>query len=273
MKIFQAYYKLEQMKFLDEEFTAFDNTANPIVNLHEFYIYRMLYDEAQTTNENLWGHFSWQWKRKMPGVSAHAIINQIELSPGFDVYTFHPFPHETALHWNVWEQGQWCHPHLITLGEQILKHMGEDLAVMHKPMGTRDYLCVNYFVGNIKFWEKLLNWLSRFAAALESLPSDYRKLLEQSAGYGDNPNLDYRGFLCERMISSFLVRYHNEISVKPFNTLYDERLTVEQQKLLSLKDHAIETNKKCYLEEYLNKRPVLALQKDWGNQWINSCVL
>ena len=44
MKIFQAYYKEEQKSQLDPEFTPFDNTANPVTNLYEYYIYTKIYE-------------------------------------------------------------------------------------------------------------------------------------------------------------------------------------------------------------------------------------
>ena len=273
MKIFQAYYRPDQVAHLDKEFTPFDNTANPVVNLHEYYIYTRLYQEATLLDEDLWGHFSWQWKRKLSGVPAGMIIDHINTNPGYDVYTFHPFPLETVAYWNVWEQGQWCHPHLVELGERILEDMQVDPNCMYVPMGTRDYLCVNYFVGNRDFWEGLMSWLHQFVDVCGRLPEKYLDLLNQSAGYGDNLSLDYRGFLCERMISSFFVQTRHQFRVKPFDPLYNAMLNPQQKEILSLKDRALDTKNKSSLEQYLNRRAVPQEHVNWGKEWINKCVL
>jgi len=272
MKIFQAYYKEEQKSNLDPEFTPFDNTANPVVNLHEYYIYTKIYEEAEKTNEDLWGHFSWQWKRKLEGVAASQILEIIEKNPNADVYTFFPYPWETVSNWNVWEQGQWCHPNMIKLGERILADMGEDPLLIQAPMGHQTYMCVNYFVGNKKFWNGLLAFLKRFADACDNLPEEYMKLLNESAGYEPNLKLDYRGFLCERMISTYLVLKQNELLIRPLVEFYHYRISHEMQLLLEFKEHGIEHKNREFLNQYINARGETK-GYNWGKDWANTCVL
>jgi hypothetical protein len=274
MKIFQAYYKEEQKIHLDPEFTPYDNTANPVVNLHEYYIYTQIYTEAQKTNEDYWGHFSWQWKRKLENVPAQQVLDIIKSNPGADVYTFHPFPWETACAWNVWEQGQWCHPHIVELATKIFEDMGMDPLLVQAPMGSEYYLCVNYFVGNKHFWDGLLGMLHRFVDVCGRLPPKYIDLLNTPAGYEANTSLDYRGFICERLISSFLVSHKDRVKVRPFIEIYKSRLSKEYLDLVLLKDKAIDTKDRTFLQEYLNNRPALRTQDhNWGKDWINSCVL
>lgn len=272
MKIFQAYYKEEQKAHLDPEFTPYDNTANPVVNLHEFYIYTKIYEEAMKTNEDLWGHFSWQWKRKLEGVPAATIKGLIENNPGFDVYTFHPFPHETVDHWNVWEQGQWCHPEILKLSEKIFEGMNIDVKSLQFPMGTRHYLCANYFVGNHKFWAGLLAMLHQFVDVCGRLPKEYIDLLNSSAGYETNIALDYRGFICERLISTFLQLNDDKLRIKPFSELNDARLNADQKMILQKKDEGIESKNKTVFEEYLNMRQA-PTKTNWGRKWIDTCGL
>jgi hypothetical protein len=274
MKIFQAYYKEEQQAHLDPEFTPYDNTENPVVNLHEYYIYTKIFQEALKTNEDLWGHFSWQWKRKMPGVPAAFIMDHININPGYDVYTFHPFPHETVIHWNVWEQGQWCHPEILKLAERIFTDMDIDPKRLQAPMGTRHYLCANYFVGNGKFWAGMMGMLHQFVDVCGRLPDEYLDLLNSSAGYGDNQKLDYRGFICERLISSFLLMHEDRLKIRPFRELYDARLGPDQRKILAAKDCAIDARSRDFLYDYLALRPPVPEGKtDWGKDWAMTCVL
>jgi hypothetical protein len=272
MKIFQAYYKPEQISHLDSEFTPFDNTANPVINFHEYYIYKRIYEQAQLTNEDLWGHFSWQWKRKLESVKAHQIIDIINSNPGADVYTFHPYPWECATAWNVWEQGQWCHPNILMLAERILMDMNIPIRVLHRPMGSRDYLCCNYFVGNKKFWDQLLAFLDLFVDRCENLSGSYLTMLNESAGYEENPNLNYRGFLCERMISTFLV-LNPDILVRPFIEAYQAKISEDMRKLVSLKDKGIDFKDRSFLLQYVEQRTQGKEGYNWANWWVNTCEL
>lgn len=274
MKIFQAFYKEEQRPNLDLEFTPFDNTVNPVVNLYEHYIYTKIYEEAQKTNEDLWGHFSWQWKRKLEGISAAQIVEIISQNPGHDVYTFFPYPWETADNWNVWEQGQWCHPNMIQLGKRILADMGEDPILLQSPMGIQTYMCVNYFVGNKKFWDGLLSFLEKFIVACDNLPEEYMALLNESAGYEPNLKLDYRGFICERMISTYLVLNKNNLSIRPLVEVYHHRLSDTLKDILSYKESAILNKDRNLLHKYIAERqPSKSGGYNWGKDWANTCVL
>jgi hypothetical protein len=273
MKIFQAYYKDDQKIHLDPEFTPFDNTANPVVNLHEYYIYTKIYEEAMKSNEDLWGHFSWQWKKKLENVPAAQIIDIIKKNPGADVYTFFPYPWETVANWNVWEHGQWCHPNMLKLAERILTDMGEDPIVLQTPMGHQTYMCVNYFVGNKKFWDGLLEFLNRFVNACEQLPEEYMILLNESAGYEPNLKLDYRGFICERMISTYLVLNHEKLLIRPLLEGYHYRLSQELKDVLKFKDLGIENKDRDMLRQYIIKRNENLDNYNWGKDWVDTCVL
>jgi hypothetical protein len=269
MKIFQAFYKEDQRSELDNEFTPFDNTANPVVNFHEYYIYKQIYKEAAKTNEDLWGHFSWQWKKKIPKCTAEMIIETININQGADVYTFHPWPIDTAETWNVWEQGQWCHPNIITLAQQILPLMNLDPKIIQLPMGSREFLCGNYFVGNKQFWDRLLKFLDTFVDACENLNEPYRYILNQSAQYEPNIKLNYKGFLCERMISTFLL-LNKDLKVRPFLEIYNQTLIENYRKVVVFKDQAIENGDRASLELYVNDRPK-PKGYNWAKDWVKTC--
>jgi hypothetical protein len=242
-KIFQAYYRDDQLPRLDPEFTPFDNRANPVSNLYEYYIYGQLHNIAMQDKLDLWGHFSWQWKTKLGGggVSARNILDAIAADPGHDVYHFTPWPQQDANCWNVWEHGDWCHPHMLELAEQILPRMDVDPKVVLQPMATKHYIVANYMVGNARFWTGLLRFLGSFVNAINRLEPEHQRLLDSSAGYEPNPKLDYRGFFCERLISTYLYLGENELSIRPFYEWYDASLSPRDKDLMVLKTKGIST--------------------------------
>lgn len=281
MKIFQAYYKEEQKTLLDLEFTPYDNTANPVVNLHEYHIYNKIYEEAQNTNEDLWGHFSWKWRTRIEGVSAQQIIDIINLDKSYDVYTFNPYPQQMIKYWNIWEQGQLCHPLILELTEKIFNDMGIDPLILQKPMGIEHYLCCNYFIGNKKFWDGLLLFLAKFVDVIDKFEGVWLEKLNTNADYRLNPDLNYRGFICERLIGTYLLM-NPQIKVRPFIELCQREIHFNPsfEEILNLKQIGTVTKNRDSLRQYLEKRPALVdpngegkVCYNWGNDWINTCEL
>ena len=281
MKIFQAYYKEEQKSHLDSEFTPFDNTANPVVNLHEHYIYTRIYEEAQKTDEDLWGHFSWKWRSRIAGVNAQNIVDIINLDKSYDVYTFNPYPQEMIKYWNVWEHGEHCHPMILELAEKIFEDMGLDPLLLQQPEGMDHYLVGNYFVGNKKFWDGLLAFLEQFVDVMDKFEGEWLEKLNTCADYRTNISLNYRGFLCERMIGIYM-RINDQLRIRPFVEIYyrEGQHNPSFEELLSIKELGTTNRDRGLLKEYLDKRPALTdpngegkVCYNWGNDWINTCVL
>lgn len=209
IRIYQAFYRDDQKPHLDAEFFPYDNRSNPVDNLYERYIYQQTEKLSLADGIDCWGTFSWQWRKKLSGPSAQDIINFISSNPDSDVYIFNGYLQEENLAYNVWEQGQWCHPHILYLGRKILEAMGEDPNVVELPMTRETFLVANYFAGNADFWRRLLSFLDRMVVAMTNLNPADSDLLMSSAGYTPNPKLNHTGFICERMISTFLILEKN----------------------------------------------------------------
>ena len=97
-------------------------------------------------------------------------------------------------------------------------------------------------------------------------------LLNESAGYEPNLKLDYRGFLCERMISTYLVLNQNKLLIRPLVEFYHYRISNEMQMLLEFKEQGIENKSREFLHQYVNSRGETK-GYNWGKDWANTCVL
>lgn len=258
--IYQAFYKEEQKKHLDKEFTPYDNSANPVQNIYEHYIYHRVRELSIQNNIDKWGVFSWQWKNKLQNVSPSFILNYIDNNDG-DVYLFNAFPYEETISYNFWEQGEWCHPGISTLGYELLKLMGENPNLIYQPMGADTFIAANYFVGNRYFWDGLLSFLDNFVNCLDKLESPHKEKLQSSAGYTPNPNLNYSGFICERMISTYLIKEQNNLKIHSAIKSPETPLTIK-------KNLAIATKNKQMLREWDNER--LAKGDKIGTAWIEN---
>ena len=219
-KIYQAYYKQEQIPNLDPEFTPYDNTDNPVKNLYEHYIYHQVRKLSLANNVDRWGVFSWRWKNKLQNVSAAEVLNLVNDAPQADVIIFNAYPSDELVAYNIWEQGSWHHPYIVTLGHKLLELMGEDPKLIYQPMDYTTYVAANYFVGTAKFWDGLLEFLDRHVAAIDLLDQEHKKMLHSNPRYDDPslayldqyyPGLDYTGFICERLISTYLLKMENQL--------------------------------------------------------------
>jgi hypothetical protein len=246
-RIYQAYYKQEQIPNLDPEFTPYDNTSNPVNNLYEHYIYHQVRKISLAENIERWGVFSWQWKKKLRTVSAEDVVKIVNSAPQADVIIFNAYPDDELVAYSVWEQGAWSHPYILVLGHRLLEIMGEDPTLIYQPMDFTTYLAANYFVGNAKFWDGLLEFLDRYVAAIDSLDDEYKQMLYSSAGYEPNPKLDYTGFICERLISTYLLKMNNQIVIGAY--------TYGEHQLRDIKHNAIKTHNKELILEWDRQRP------------------
>jgi len=260
IKIYQAYYKPEQQSELDTLFTPYDNSAGGNPSISEYLIYKGIYAKAMEEKCDLWGHFSWQWKTKLEGPKAEDIFAWINNKPGYDVYTFNAFPQEVANQWNVWEQGQWCHPHMMDLAQAILPKMGVSADIIKQSMGIKHYCMANYMVGNQKFWDGFLAFVDKFFEVCETLDEATTAKLNESAEYPYNTGLNYRGFFIERLVSTYLLLNNDNLRIMPYLEHYNNTLN-DSAKALIMEKQSDPTS-------WLTKRIVYTGKHDWAKDWI-----
>ena len=215
-KIYQAYYREDQKAHLDKEFEPFDNTSNPVKNLYEHYIYHQVRKRALAEGVDRWGVFSWQWRNKLQHINPAAILGMVDQAQDSEVLIFNAYPADELVAYNVWEQGAWSHPYIVVLGRKLLELMGENPDIVYLPMDRSTYCAANYFIGTAEFWNGLLEFLDSFVAAIDKLDNEHKTLLYSSAGYEPNPALDYTGFICERLISTYLVKKQFTMKISAF---------------------------------------------------------
>lgn len=258
IKIYQAFYREDQKPHLDKEFEPFDNTNNPVKNLYEHYIYHEVRKRALAEGIDRWGVFSWQWRKKLQHIEPTAILGMSEQAEDCEVLLFNAYPYDEIVAYNVWEQGAWSHPYIVVLGRKLLELMGENPDLVCLPMDRTTYCAANYFVGTAKFWDGLLEFLDRFVAAIDRLDDEHKQMLYSSAGYEPNPALDYTGFICERLISTYLVKAQFHLKISAFIPGTHE--------LGDLKHEAVRTQNKEKMLQWDSLRPAKGYKL--ATEWI-----
>jgi len=244
MKIFQLYYKPEQVEFLDPAFTAYSNTDNPRPELREWYIWDKEYDNYCKQGLDMWGFVSWKFTDKT-GLTGKQVLDHIQANPGHDVYLFNPCIVNEALFINNWEQGDMYHPNISAIGNSFLKKIGyEDYEVKEVLLDRTRTVFANYVVGNRKFWDGFMEFSRKLFTEADKDPEFKQQVFGAGLSkYAGDPTLPNFTFLIERLLPTYLDL--NELSVCPYSYTQETALAKYQPyigDILSLSDLKMQIN-------------------------------
>jgi hypothetical protein len=269
--IYQLFYKDEQIPLLSPLLTPFDNRANLSPNEREYPLLLKCRDRAIQDGLDMWGAVSWNWKIKF-AIQPHDILNHINNNPGYDIYFIDPWANHVPIIYNVWEQGQWCHPNMIQIMEEILPMIGVDKNILYQPMGRQTMFWGCMAIGNRRFWDDYFEFSQRYVNCIKDLPSDIRKLHDGNAGYVDQ-SLNYYSFIQERLMSMFVHISQYKFRILPYHT-NEESMHPVFHELSMLKTLALERSDLRYLHLWHNLRNqhkstvYEGTTIDWADQWI-----
>jgi len=267
-KIYQAYYKPDQIQFLDSKFEPYDNSNSQLHQYREYPIFLDIQQKASHLNLDKWGYFSWKYQQKLPGLTGDIICKQIENNPDYDVYFWNPFSNYAVTAYNVWEQGQYFHPHLIDIMEHIFPIMGLDVNLLYQPMLPKVIYFGLYCVGNRKFWDGFLDLASKYEHSIEHLPDSIAKLHNGPAGYEPFPDLGYFPFIHERLLSTYLHLNRNTLRIWSHHHNFQQYGDVWHL-LYSVKLHAISTGDINLWHYYFRLRRQVGCNIHYAENWLN----
>lgn len=205
MKIFQLYFKPEQVPHLDPAFEPFDNTDNPRPELREWDVWDRVYEQCCEQNLDYWGFLSWKFKQKS-NLEGQQVIDWINANPGYDVYFINPSPLSEAVFVNSWEQGDVYHPNISSIGNSFLKKMGyDDVNVLELLLDRNVTGYANYVIGSREFWDKFMTFSRALFTEAEKDPTFKHQVFGQGlSNYAHDKTLPNFTFLIERLIPTFI---------------------------------------------------------------------
>lgn len=220
VKIYQPFFKDEDVLGLDPSCVHIDlrNQTAEEALLREHTINMKCRELALADGLDVWGMVSWKYRSKVKELTGidfavSDIIKTIVDNPGFDAYFFDVYPRIMNVAWNVWEHGQWYHPHMLEICEELFPAIGLDINLLYMPMGANISCYANYYMGNQKFWDGWLDLIERYQAAIPKLSPRIRDLHNGPSNYGPFPNLWYFPFIHERLYSTFLLQNVKEFKI------------------------------------------------------------
>jgi hypothetical protein len=246
----------------------FQGVLNPNIDDNDWHIqnYLGVCKIAETQKMDYWGTFNSDWQNLIPGYSANDIINHVNENPDNDVYVFTAFSFLDANIYNVWEQGQWCHPEIIKLASSILNKMGYDPDLVKQPMTFAEMSYGQCIIGNKKFWDGWCEFLDKMSEAMFEL-SDYEKEILNSNADKANTKDNYVPYLVERMLATYLLINRDELSVMPHLDNYEKTLGPELLGRVQDKYNAVADDDQEAIANWVATRRLETGCFDWATYW------
>lgn len=207
-KIFQIYFKAEQIDSLDPAFSPLDNTVNPRPDLQEWY----LWDQHADQDLDHWGFVSWRFKEKT-NLSGDQITKWISDNPGYDVYLINPAIINEAVFANGWEQGEHYHPGISAIADNFLAKLGyTDYKVIEQLLDRTRTGFATYFVASRDFWQGYMEFSRQlFVQAEQDAEFKYQVFADGLSGYARNPSLPMFTFLNERLLATYMDLHDSKV--------------------------------------------------------------
>lgn len=215
MKVYQIYYKPEQLPALEKGFVPLDNTTNPHPQFQEWYLWDQQYQQCCDEGLDYWGFVSWKFRDKS-NLSSEQFLDWVTANPGYDVYLLNPAIANEAVFANGWEQGDMWHPGLSDIANDFLTHAGyKDPDVRSILLDRRRMGFATYFVANRKFWDGYIDLSRKIFGLAETDPGfNQRVFAEGGSGYNLNKSLSNFPFLNERLVGTYMDLH--ELNVLPY---------------------------------------------------------
>ena len=204
LKIWQNYYSDGQDAELDPAFVAHDGRRNARTEYRELALFLRLYHAGRHQEATYTGILSPKFGAKT-FLSGAGFQQFILTHPGHDVYFVNPFPQNGYFSYNVWVHGEYCHPGLTLLTQNLFDRAGIDFDIARMGRNGPDTLLFsNFWVGNERFWDRFMDLNLRLLQALECLsPAERAPYFEHDAKYHDPVPLV--PFIFERLFSTLLL--------------------------------------------------------------------
>ncbi|RME91641.1 MAG: hypothetical protein D6767_04810 [Candidatus Hydrogenedentota bacterium] len=220
--IYQIYYQENQKKYLEKDFIPYNNEYGN-AKWFEYGVFEKEYRENPIAKEELRGYVSWKFRQKTK-ISGQEFLDFIKRNPGYDVYFINPYEFDALAFPNVWYQGEFYHPGILSFSQKLLDHAGYSLDLHLLQTKPLEAAFCNYWIGNQKFWDLYMDFTIPLFEYIENkLTTEEKDFLFSKADTKIKAN--YIPFIMERMFSTLLATKSDTILYKKFSPSLQQVLT------------------------------------------------
>jgi hypothetical protein len=223
-RLYQSYYKPEQIGSLDQDCIPYDNTSNPNPDLREYPQMKKVHDICKV-DQDAYGLVSWKFQQKalIKPSKFKSFVN--DTFNHYDFWFINPCYILDGIFLSPWFQGEMHHPGMMQLAQDTLNKMQSDvpqLASMVIPSSKTFY--ANYFMAKPAVWDRLFSFTDTFYNMVD------KERMNKPSYYSGDPNMSHFIFLFERLVPTFLFmnpdirvgKYHYKHEEVFHKSSYDE---------------------------------------------------
>jgi hypothetical protein len=218
VEIRQIFYSAQtQQEVALSGFAGLDNLRNERPDWREYWPIRNFLLSNTLQEDRYYGFFSPSFGIKT-GLDAAKLHAHIAAHPDQDVYLFSPMWDLSALFLNVFEQGDFFHPGLRALSQDVLKAMDDETDLGQLTMDSSSTVFCNYFVARPAFWREWLSLGEKLYAMAEDSSHALHARLNATAPYIKD-DVQMKVFIMERLAPLILARskQYSTSALDPFS--------------------------------------------------------
>jgi hypothetical protein len=170
---------------------------------------RRLYFQSYFTGSELYGVFSWKFRRKF-GAQPSYVLDLIGKVKNVDILICNPYPQAMRFH-NVWQQGERCHPGMISVAKRLFAAASLDTSMIDARTGRATECYCNYWLANKRFMDLYFSYCERIYSAIYS--DDNLKCLMLQGVRHEAINAPWFPFVFERLFSTILSGFESSFNV------------------------------------------------------------
>lgn len=241
IRIFEVLYKAEQ--------TLSEPVYSPLVidnqrpEWRELQAYLHLYQHnvSHWQVEQFTGVFSPKFSQKAR-ISSLDFLAFVQAHADYDVCMINPFPQIAYSAYNVWMQGEYAHPGITQVAQDLLTEVGLPWDLSQTPRQNNQVLAfANFWVAKTRFWHDYIGGVLLPIARFIEQQQQHSVVKKVFSATRHTDEASYLPFIIERLFSTYL-SFHPHILVAAYPITYEniqqryclndfERLIVEHMHL------------------------------------------
>lgn len=219
-RLFQIYYDEATRSAVDPDFEPLDNVSSERPDWYEYWPIRRYLRAHALDAASRAGFFSPLFFEKTH-LRGHQVKEFVAKAGNADVITFSPMPCHGAMFYNVFEQGNACHPGFIDVATRFAAVALPGVRLEELVNDSRNTVYSNFFVAKASFWAAWTALCDQVFEHSENPSSPLYEPLNRTLSYaktdGTRKPAQMKIFVVERMASLLLVaRSFTVVNYPPF---------------------------------------------------------
>jgi len=201
--IYQIFYDADTRARLDPGFTPLDNVDNARPDWREYWPMRQFLLSQSLVEEDHYGFLSPKFHAKT-GLTATQVERFIAAHAQADVVLFSPFVDQSAPFFNMYEQGNYWHPGLLSCAQSVLGETPLQVNLEALVNHSGNVAFCNYFVAKPRFWRRWLELNERLYAIAEAGAGSLAASLNAITLHDGRADAPMKVFIMERSATLLL---------------------------------------------------------------------